>query len=96
VSGEICSFAQEEEPPGLSNRQLQQTTVKNMTRMHLTGVVAISVGFIDTLTFKLNGNSRITEHSYRKVGRTHSTGFIYLFIVCAIKVQHRVEENTEM
>jgi hypothetical protein len=25
VSGEICSFAQEEEPPGLSNRQLQQT-----------------------------------------------------------------------
>jgi hypothetical protein len=44
VSGEICSFAQEEEPPGLSNRQLQQTAVKNMTRMHFIDVVAISVG----------------------------------------------------
>jgi hypothetical protein len=67
VFGEICSFAQEEEAPGLSDWQLQQTAVKNMTRMHLIGVVAISVGFIDTLTFKLNGNSRITEHSCRKV-----------------------------
>jgi hypothetical protein len=90
VSGEICSFAQEEEPPGLSGWELQQTAIKNMTRMHFICVVAISVRFIDTLTFKLNGNSRITEHSYRKVGQTHSTGFIYLFIVCAIKVQHRV------
>jgi hypothetical protein len=45
VSGEICSFAQEEEPPGLlSDWQLQQTAVKNMTRMHFIGVVAISVG----------------------------------------------------
>ncbi len=92
VSGEICSFAQEEEAPELSNRQLQQTAVQNMTRMHFIGVVAISVVFIDTLTFKLNGNSKITEHLYRKVGQTHSTGFIYLFFVCAIKVQHRVED----
>jgi hypothetical protein len=43
VSGEICSFAQEEEPPGLSDWQLQQTADKNMTRMHLIDVVAISV-----------------------------------------------------
>jgi hypothetical protein len=67
VSGEICSFAQEEEPPGLFGWELQQTAVKNMTRMDLIVAVAISVDFIDTLTFKLNGNSRITEHSCRKV-----------------------------
>jgi hypothetical protein len=45
VSGEICSFAQEEEPPGLSDWQLQQqTAAKNMTRTHLMDTVeAISV-----------------------------------------------------
>jgi hypothetical protein len=43
VSGEICSFAQEEEPPGLSDWQLQQTADKNMTRIHLIDVEAISV-----------------------------------------------------
>jgi hypothetical protein len=45
VSGEICSFAQEEEPPGLCDWQLQQqTAAKNMTRTHLMDTVeAISV-----------------------------------------------------
>jgi hypothetical protein len=43
VSGEISSFAQEEEPPVLSDWQLQQTAAKNMTRMHLICVEAISV-----------------------------------------------------
>jgi hypothetical protein len=37
VSGEICSFAQEEEPPGLSDWQLQQMTETNkMVKMYLT------------------------------------------------------------
>jgi hypothetical protein len=42
VSGEICSFAQEE-PPVLSDWQLQQTAAKNVTRMHLMDLEAISV-----------------------------------------------------
>jgi hypothetical protein len=111
VSGEICSFAQEEEAPGLSDWHLQQTAAKNMTRMHLMDVIAISVSFIDTyLTFKLNGDSGITAYSCRTILQTHSTGFVfdssactrftiklvYLFFVGAIKVQDRVEENTEM
>jgi hypothetical protein len=110
VSGEICSLAQEEEAPGLSDWHLQQTAAKNMTRMHLMDVIAISVSFIDTLTFKLNGDSRITAYSHRTILQTHSTGFVfdssactrftiklvYLFFVGAIKVQDRVEENTEM
>jgi hypothetical protein len=77
VSGEICSFAQEEEAPGLSDWHLQQTAAKNMTRMHLMDVIAISVSFIDTLTFKLNGDSRITAYSYRTILQTHSTGFVF-------------------
>jgi hypothetical protein len=41
VSGEICSFAQEEEPPGLSD--WQPTAAKNMTRIDLIDIVTISV-----------------------------------------------------
>jgi hypothetical protein len=77
VSGEIWSFAQEEEPPGLSDWHLQQVAAKNMTRMHLMDVIAISVSFIDTLTFKLNGDSRITAYSHRTILQTHSTGFVF-------------------
>jgi hypothetical protein len=45
VSAEICSFAQEEEPPGLSDWQLQQTTETNkMVKMYLAiDFVAISI-----------------------------------------------------
>jgi hypothetical protein len=44
VSGEICSFAQEE-PPGLSDWQLQQMTETNkMVKMYLTiDFLAISI-----------------------------------------------------
>jgi hypothetical protein len=45
-------------------------------------VVAISVSFIDTLTFKLNEDSRITGHSYRKMLQTHSTGFVFSISAC--------------
>ncbi len=83
VSGEICSLAQEEEAPGLSDWHLQQTAAKNMTRMHLMDVIAISVSFIDTyLTFKLNGDSGITAFSYRTILQTHSTGFVFDSSAC--------------
>jgi hypothetical protein len=42
VSGEIWSFAQEEEAPGSIDWQLQQTTkTQKMASMDLTGIVAI-------------------------------------------------------